>query len=216
MASGALPSDPAHYYLIDVHHEAWCALAHGGPWCDCDPEVRCWRLALMPDRMYLGIDPGLSGAVAVLADDGALVAFYDTLTLTLRTSRGTRQEYDVPGLVALLQPYTGPQTHVVLEESQAMPGQGTRSMFTGGLGFGVWLGMLGTMGLAYPRIRPHVWKRSLGLTRDKEQARLRAMQLFPTADLRRKRDHGRTEALLLAWWGWQRRGVAEAGHGWAV
>ena len=32
---------------------------------------------------------------------------------------------------------------------------------------------------------------------DKEQARLRAMQLFPGADLRRKKDHGRAEALLL-------------------
>jgi hypothetical protein len=51
------------------------------------------------------------------------------------------------------------------------------------------------------RIRPHVWKRSLGLTSDKEQARLRAMQLFPGTDLRRKRAHGRAEALLLAWHG---------------
>jgi hypothetical protein len=37
-----------------------------------------------------------------------------------------------------------------------------------------------------------------------EQARLRAMQLFPSAALRRKRDHGRAEALLLAY-RWQRQ-----------
>lgn len=151
--------------------------------------------------MHIGIDPGLSGAVAVLAHDGTLVALHDTPVLTLSTSRGTRQEYDVPGLVALLQPYAGPQAHVILEESQAMPNQGTRSMFTIGLGFGVWLGILGTLGLAHTRSRPHVWKHSLGLTSDKEQARLRAMQLFPGADLRRKKDHGRAEALLLAWYG---------------
>ena len=153
--------------------------------------------------MHIGIDPGLSGAVGILADDGALMALHDTPTLTLRVARGTRQEYDVPGMVALLQPYAAPQAHVILEESQAMPGQGTRSMFTTGYGFGVWLGILGALGLAHTRIRPHVWKHSLGLTRDKEQARLRAMQLFPTADLRLKKHHGRAEALLLAWYGWQ-------------
>jgi hypothetical protein len=72
--------------------------------------------------MYLGIDPGLSGALAVLAPDGALEALWDTPALVLRTSRGIRQEYDVPGLVALLAPDTGSQTHVLIEEAQAMPG----------------------------------------------------------------------------------------------
>jgi crossover junction endodeoxyribonuclease RuvC len=80
-------------------------------------------------------------------------------------------------------------------------------MFTIGLGMGVWLGLLGAMGLAHTRIRPAVWKRRLGLTSDKEQARLRAMQLFPAADVRRKRDHGRAEALLLALYGCQHGGV---------
>jgi hypothetical protein len=50
----------------------------------------------------IGIDPGLSGALAVLANAGALGTLYDTPALTLRTRRGTRQEYDVPGLVGLL------------------------------------------------------------------------------------------------------------------
>jgi crossover junction endodeoxyribonuclease RuvC len=152
----------------------------------------------------IGIDPGLSGAVAVLTPDGTLEALCDVPTLVLSTSRGTRQEYDAGGMVALLQPYAGPQTHVVIEEAQAMPGQGTRSMCTIGLGFGVWLGILATLGLAHTRVRPGVWKRALGLTRDKEQARWRAMQLFPSADLRHKKHHGRAEALLLGLYGWQR------------
>jgi len=107
----------------------------------------------------------------------------------------------VPGLVALLTPYTRPQAHVILEESQAMPGQGTRSMLTVGVGFGLWLGILAALTLPYTRVRPALWKRTLGLGKDKEHARLRAMQLFPGADLRRKKDHGRAEALLLAWYG---------------
>jgi crossover junction endodeoxyribonuclease RuvC len=157
------------------------------------------------DFMYIGVDPGLGGAVACVGSDGALVALYDVPTLTLKTSRGTKQEYDVPGMVVLLAPHKGPRSHVLIEESQAMPGQGVRSTWTTGYGYGLWLGVLGALGLAHTRIRPAVWKRRLGLTSDKEQARLRAQQLFPSADLRRKRDHGRAEALLLAWYGRQAR-----------
>lgn len=155
----------------------------------------------------IGVDPGLTGVLAVLAADGALVALHDTPVLTLSTSRGTRQEYDVPGLVALLAPYAGSQTHVVIEESQAMPGQGTRSMFTTGYGFGIWIGVLSALQLPYTRVRPGVWKKAMGLGPDKEAARLRAIQLFPGADLRRKKDHGRAEALLLAAYGYAKRVV---------
>jgi crossover junction endodeoxyribonuclease RuvC len=152
--------------------------------------------------LIAGIDPGFTGAVAILTADGTLVALVDTPSLTFRTSRGRRQEYDVPGMVALLQPYAGNGLHVLIEESQAMPGQGVRSMFTVGLGFGVWLGVLATLGIAFTRIRPADWKRHLGLLgKDKEASRLRAQQLFPRADLRLKKHHHRGEALLLAWYG---------------
>ena len=75
----------------------------------------------------IGIDPGLSGAVAVRDDASALLALDDTPVLTLRVSRGTKQEYALPGMVRLLQPYMGKGAHARLEESQAMPGQGTRN-----------------------------------------------------------------------------------------
>jgi crossover junction endodeoxyribonuclease RuvC len=154
--------------------------------------------------MMIGIDPGLSGALAVLTGDGVLVTVSDTPVLTLSTSRGTRQAYDVPGMVALLAPYGGPGTHVIIEEAQSMPGQGVRSMFTTGYGYGLWTGVIVALHLPHSSVRPHTWKTALGLGKDKEHARLRAQQLYPGADLRRKRDHGRAEALLLAWYGWQR------------
>jgi len=86
----------------------------------------------------VGVDPGLAGAVAVLNPDGTVAALWDVPTLVLRTSRGTRQEYDIPGLVQLLEPYRGSQYHVLIEEAQPMPGQGVRSMFPCGLGMGIW------------------------------------------------------------------------------
>jgi len=77
-----------------------------------------------------------------------LQALSNTPTLTLKTTRGTKQAYDIPGLVALLAPYAGLQSRGIIAEAHAMPGHGTRSMFTIGLGFGVWLGVLGALGLA--------------------------------------------------------------------
>jgi hypothetical protein len=163
--------------------------------------------------MYIcGVDPGLSGAVAVLAAAGTLVALWDTPTLSLKVARGTKQCYDIPGMVALLQPYAGAGLHAVIEESQAMPGQGTRSMFTIGYGYGLWLALLTALQMPYTPVRPGVWKKAFSLGKDKEASRLRAMQLYPAADLRRKKDHGRAEALLLAWWGHQRRGPKETAH----
>jgi hypothetical protein len=155
--------------------------------------------------MMLGVDPGLTGAIAVLDHAGAFVALHDTPTLTLRVARGTKQTYDVPGMCALLAPYAGAGLHVVIEASQAIPGQGVRSMFTCGYGYGLWLGILAALQVPYVPVRAGIWKKAFGLGKDKEQARLRAQQLFPAADLRRKKDHGRAEALLLAWYGRQAR-----------
>jgi crossover junction endodeoxyribonuclease RuvC len=93
-----------------------------------------------------------------------------------------------------------------------MPGQGTRSMFTTGYGMGIWVGILATLEFPYTTVRPQVWKRALRLSKDKEASRLRAIQLFPGADLRRKKDHGRAEALLLAYYGCQQRGVLTVGR----
>ncbi len=151
---------------------------------------------------HIGVDPGLGGAVAILDETSGVVGLYDTPTLTLKASRGTRHEYDLPAMVRLLKPYAGHNAHAVIEESQAMPHQGVKSMFTIGLGFGAWLAILAALEIPYERVRPTVWKRALKLPgKDKEAARLRAQQLFPGADLQRKKDHGRAEALLLAHWG---------------
>jgi len=66
---------------------------------------------------------------------------------------------------------------------------------------GIWLGVMAALRMPYTPVRPVVWKKAFSLGKDKEASRLRAQQLFPAADLRRKKDHGRAEALLLAWYG---------------
>ena len=62
--------------------------------------------------------------------------------------------------------------------------------------------------MSYTSVRPQIWKRALGLSKDNEQARLRAMQRYPGADLRLKRHYGRAEALLLAAYGVRETGAS--------
>jgi hypothetical protein len=101
-----------------------------------------------PQHAYRWHGPWRGGALAVLVPNGTLQALCDTPTLTLKTTRGPKQADDLPGLVALLAPYAGRQSRGIIEEAHAMPGHGTRSMVTLGLGCGVWLGVLDALGLA--------------------------------------------------------------------
>jgi hypothetical protein len=64
-------------------------------------------------------------------------------------------------------------------------------------------------GCSYELVNPQTWKRQMmpGEARDKNAARLKAIQLFPSVadDLKLVKHHNRAEALLLAEWG-RRRG----------
>ena len=68
-------------------------------------------------------------------------------------------------------------------------------------GYGLWVGILASLAIPYTPVRPVVWKKTFSLGKDKEQSRLRAQQLFPVADLRLRKHHGRAESLLLAYYG---------------
>lgn len=142
--------------------------------------------------MIVAIDPGKCGAIAHLHDDGRFCCVEDMP--------------DSPVLVATLLRYfktdSPTRARVILEHVSAMPGQGVTSMFSFGASFGIVLGVTAALLLPLELVRPHVWKREMGLSKDKEASRLKALQLFPDAAelLKRKKDEGRAEALLLGLW----------------
>lgn len=163
---------------------------------------------------FVGIDPGLDGAIAAIYPDGN-IAFYDTPTLQV----GKKRQYDLPMMVRILRNHVGEGVQVAIEQQQAMParihGQKTCALckqplareggvanFRNGLGFGIWLGILGALQLPYTIVHPVRWKRVMldGMPREKDASRQRAMQLFPQSSpgLQRKKDHNRADALLLA------------------
>ncbi len=88
----------------------------------------------------------------------------------------------------------------IVEIASARPGQGVSSVFRFGCGYGQILGVLASGGVPTQLIAASKWKRHFNLDSDKEKSRAMALRLWPDrSDLfRRKRDHGRAEAALLA------------------
>lgn len=161
--------------------------------------------------VFIGIDPGLDGAVACICDDG-YASVEDTPTMNVGRGKVTKRVYDSQGMVARLIAIPWDSAHVVIEDVHSMPGQGVASTFTFGVGFGTWLGILAALKLPYDRVPPQRWKRAMldGMGQGKDASRVRALQLFPwmASDLARKKDDGRAEALLMAEYARRTAGVA--------
>jgi len=168
--------------------------------------------------IYIGIDPGLSGAVAVINEDvigqpglGYLVEVFDTPTMQVDSSGKVRNKYNAAAMAELLAPYisippypTG-RALVILESVHSMPKQGVASSFTFGEGLGIWKGIIAAYRLPLELPSPQRWKKLMmaDMGKDKDASRLKAIQLFPVIaeKLSRKKDDGRAEALLMAEYG---------------
>lgn len=156
----------------------------------------------------IGIDCGKEGALCVLAEQ---IEFFDTPTMIA----GDKRVYDVLAMGRTLKQLRAQPNlaglHVFLEKQQAMPPdlhgrtQGVATSFQVGVGYGVWLGLLGALEIPYTLVHSTTWKRAMmaDMPKDKDASRIKAIQMFPAAadDLKLKKHHNRAEALLLAEWG---------------
>ncbi len=158
------------------------------------------------ELVYVGIDPGATGAVGILYRGKAFVG--DIPTLKVKRSGGTKTETNLPALMQALRMF-GPVRHnirVAVEQAQIQVvshGNSAYTAFRVGVFYGQMVGVIAALGLPYVRAAPQSWKKTMGLTgKDKQASRLMAIEMFPNAaaDLSRKRDHDRSEALLLAEW----------------
>lgn len=151
--------------------------------------------------IYMGIDPGVEGAFALLLDDGQAIVF-DTPVATVG---GSRRDY-LPAMmrIQVLAEARGDAVMAALERGIPMPNQSSRTTYLTGRGVGLWEGILTGLQIPYELVAPQRWKRALGLAvgADKGESRVLACRLFPALaqQLSRVRDHGRAEALLLAEW----------------
>ena len=146
----------------------------------------------------IGIDPGLTGAIAIYSDDE--IELFDMPVSAKLTGKG--QQLNLSALHDLIRGIDG---EVWIEQVGPMPGQGVTSMFGFGRTVGQIEGIVSALGLPILYVTPQRWKRPLGLIgRDKDAARTMAIQRFPAVAsmLARKKDCGRADALLIAYHGW--------------
>ena len=145
--------------------------------------------------MIWGVDIGLGGAMALITENEDAKVF-DMPVVEI----GRRKEVSANGVREILMEHRCP---VLIERVNAMPNQGPASMFSFGTSWGITRGVVA--GIQYPvsYVHPKVWKQALQLQKGKDASRSRAMDLYPKLHdvLKRKKDDGRAEALLIAHYG---------------
>jgi hypothetical protein len=164
--------------------------------------------------MIAGIDNGLDGGIVWL-DNGKVAHKLVMPTLEV----GTHRAYNIGRIVMDLKDH--PVDEVFIEYAQAMPGQGVRSMFMVGYGFGMMEGILVSLGLTYTVVRPKRWQEMFfkDLPKD-DTGKLSALvcsRRWPAEDWR-KSDRARvphlglTDAALIAAYGFETRKSNDTGR----
>jgi crossover junction endodeoxyribonuclease RuvC len=155
---------------------------------------------------YLGIDPGVTGAVAMIQhrDSERMVAVADTPVVETHTGTRRKHDFNIAAMRQLLVNLMGDGRNccAVIEEVHGWPGMDTRSVTSLIRGAGLWEGLCAGLGIPVHRVSPLAWKRHHRLLKtDKAESRVRAAQQFPLQELGPKTKTGRADALLIATYG---------------
>ena len=131
----------------------------------------------MKDRIFIGIDPGISGGIAVIYND------------TYYAKKCPNTISEMAEEIAILNDM-GPDMpkYAIVERVHSMPGQGVSSTFKFGANYGQWLGILSTLKIPYILVSPHTWMKHYGSrpknkTDRKNHLKALAQQRFPDASI---------------------------------
>lgn len=146
----------------------------------------------------LGIDPGLTGALALWDDDLNALSVWDMPTHRIVVGKSRKHvlnEAELSRLISQAEPDLA-----VCEWVHAMPKQGVTSVFTFGVAFGIVRGILAASNIPVTYTTPQAWQRRMNVGKGADASRQRATQLLPRfADrFARAKDHGRSDAALIA------------------
>ena len=147
-----------------------------------------------------GIDPGLLGALAIL-DNKKIVDVIDLPTMS--EGKKNKRQLNSAHLSQYIKSNIINQENsvVVVEQVNAMPGQGVTSMFNFGQSFGVIKGICSAMELPIFYVRPAKWKKYYNLINsEKDASRTKVIEMFPKISykLSKKKDNNKADAILIA------------------
>ena len=148
----------------------------------------------------IGIDPGLSGAIAIL-EDNKIKELFDMPVMP--DGKKNKRQLNSALLVKLIKDNIKnlEDTVMVVEQVNAMPGQGVTSMFNFGQTFGAIKGICAALGLPIFLIRPAKWKKHFELINSsKDASRTKAIEMYPSISeqLSKKKDVNKSDAILIA------------------
>jgi crossover junction endodeoxyribonuclease RuvC len=147
--------------------------------------------------LYVGIDPGLSGAWGMIDHHGCYWSCGD-------------MHHDTEGILdteriwdEMCQARDRLDTKVFIEKVHSMPKQGVVSVFSFGMAFGGALSLARRFKTEVVMVTPQLWKKTLVLNSDKQLSLDMAREIFPQAPLHLKKHNGRAESLLIALYGFK-------------
>ena len=149
----------------------------------------------------IGIDPGLSGAIAILENNKVLNIFDIPV---MSEGKKNKRQLNSALLVNLLKENINNKEEevvVVVEQVNAMPGQGVTSMFNFGQTFGAIKGICAALDLPIFLVRPSKWKKHFDLINSsKDSSRTKVIEMYPSlsSQLSKKKDVNKSDAILIA------------------
>ena len=150
--------------------------------------------------IIIGIDPGISGAISVL-ENKKILEVYDTPTMI--EGKKNKRQINSAQVTNIIKERLNNEKEVivVVEQVNAMPGQGVTSMFNFGQSFGVIKGICAALSLPIYFVRPSKWKKHFNLIKtNKDASRTKVIEAYPeiSSKLHRKKDSNRADAILIA------------------
>ncbi len=150
--------------------------------------------------IIIGIDPGLSGGIAIL-ENNKVKSLFDMPVMP--EGKKNKRQLNSAQLAKLIKDSIKDKSEVsvIVEQVNAMPGQGVTSMFNFGQTFGAIKGVCAAIGLPIFFVRPSKWKKHFELINSsKDASRTKAIEMYPSLsnELSKKKDVNKSDAILIA------------------
>jgi len=148
----------------------------------------------------IGIDPGLSGGIAIL-EDNKVKEMFDMPVMS--DGKKNKRQLNSALLAQLVKDNIKDidDSIMVVEQVNAMPGQGVTSMFNFGQTFGAIKGICAALNLPIFFVRPAKWKKHFELINSsKDASRTKVIEMYPSIaeKLSKKKDVNKSDAILIA------------------
>ena len=150
--------------------------------------------------IIIGVDPGINGAISII-ENKKILEVYDTPTMI--DGKKNKRQINSAQVSSIFKERLNlnKDVIVVVEQVNAMPGQGVTSMFNFGQSFGVIKGICAALSLPIHFVRPTKWKKHFNLIKtNKDASRTKVIESYPeiSSKLHRKKDSNRADAILIA------------------